>query len=117
MSLLFRPLASTSKSFIRTIATLPLRPPPHDPFANKPKIKSGNPKRDPTLYGIPSGVPKADWPKRAETDTKGHPLWQFFHAGESLEVPDRTKDNSGESSPFCEVWVRAEECRTGVDVV
>ncbi|KAL8290491.1 hypothetical protein RQP46_002749 [Phenoliferia psychrophenolica] len=58
---------------------------------------SGRPKREETPYGIPSSIPKADWPVQQETDTTGHPLWSFFHGQESLEAPDKRIDNTGRS--------------------
>ncbi|ORY68039.1 mitochondrial 39-S ribosomal protein L47 (MRP-L47)-domain-containing protein [Leucosporidium creatinivorum] len=60
--------------------------------------RSGLPKRDATLYGLPSdAVPRSQWPNKEQTDTTGHPLWRFFHGQESLEVPDKRKDETGRS--------------------
>lgn len=64
------------------------------------KSTAFQPKRDPTTYGLPSEadvVPRKQWPLKADTDTSSHPLWRFFHEKESLEVPDKRKDNTGES--------------------
>lgn len=61
---------------------------------------SGRPKREATAYGIPSGVPRAQWPLEQDTDTTAHPLWAFFHDRDSLEVPDKRKDNSGARLPL-----------------
>lgn len=55
---------------------------------------SNKPKRDETTYGLPPSIPRADWPLEKDTDTRAHPLWRFFHDKESLEVPDKRKDNS-----------------------
>ncbi|KAM0751284.1 MRP-L47-domain-containing protein [Meredithblackwellia eburnea MCA 4105] len=59
---------------------------------------SQRPKRDETAYGIPQAkMTRANWPKKEDTDTSNHPLWRFFHDKQSLEVPDKRKDNSGRS--------------------
>ncbi|GAA6008263.1 hypothetical protein JCM10207_000058 [Rhodosporidiobolus poonsookiae] len=55
------------------------------------------PKRDPTPYGLAPRLPRAQWPKKEETDTKDHPLWRFFHGEQSLEVPDKRTDNTSRS--------------------
>lgn len=60
------------------------------------------PKRDATYYGQhvdahPQPDP-AQRPRRGETDTSNHPLWRFFHDQQSLEVPDKRKDNSSQST-------------------
>lgn len=56
------------------------------------------PKRVATYYGQhthahPQPDP-AQRPLRDHTDTSAHPLWRFFHDQQSLEVPDKRKDNS-----------------------
>lgn len=113
-SLLLRPSSSRSllspfslPLLLRSFSTTPPTPYPRaprpssspSPPAHVPKIKTLNPKRDPTTYGIPAGGvgQRKNWPKQAETNTDGHPLWKFFHRGVSLEVPNRTEDNSSES--------------------
>ncbi|GAA5989168.1 hypothetical protein JCM11641_002546 [Rhodosporidiobolus odoratus] len=60
---------------------------------------SGRPKRDVTSYGLgrASRIPRSKWPKQAETETSGHPLWRFFHEEQSLEVPDKRLDNTSRS--------------------
>lgn len=88
-----RQLASSVPSLTSRFSTTPL---PSTASAAESST-AGRAKRTPTAYGIPSSVPRADWPQKAETDTTGHPLWRFFHNGESLEQPDKRTDSSGRS--------------------
>lgn len=71
-----------------------------------PKIKSGNPKRDPTTYGIPRTANGAGVPVRPQEVDElpayaNHPLWSFFHDRQSVEVGDLSKDFAGEQHHIC----------------
>lgn len=76
------------------------------PASFAPLANANRPKRDPTTYGVQHHIPRGDWPKEKETDTSSHPLWKFFHDGESLEVPDKRKDSGG-ASPVLSVLIEA----------
>ncbi|KAG0659598.1 54S ribosomal protein L4 mitochondrial [Rhodotorula mucilaginosa] len=90
----FAPVASSSSSSIshRSFSTSLLRP---------ARSTAYRPKRIPTFYGQHAAAhPQPDpaqRPSRQETDTSNHPLWRFFHDQQSLEVPDKRKDNSSRS--------------------
>ena len=67
---------------------------------NTPKAlpAKNNPKRDPTVYGIPRHLPAVPPTKEeAELDYVDHPLWAFFHNKEAINRPDRSRDNASES--------------------
>ena len=86
----FAPVASSSSSIShRSFSTSVLRP---------ARSTAYRPKRIPTYYGQHAAAhPQPDpaqRPTREETDTSNHPLWRFFHDQQSLEVPDKRKDNS-----------------------
>lgn len=84
----FAPVASSSSSS-RPFSTSLLRP---------ARSTAYRPKRISTYYGQHAAAhPQPDpaqRPNREETDTSNHPLWRFFHDQQSLEVPDKRKDNS-----------------------
>ncbi|GAA5993252.1 hypothetical protein JCM10908_004533 [Rhodotorula pacifica] len=82
----------SSSSSSRSFSSTPL------PLARSTAYR---PKRIPTYYGQHTSVhPQPDAharPTRETTDTSAHPLWRFFHEQQSLEVPDKRKDNSSRS--------------------
>lgn len=87
------PLASSSR-LLSTSSPSTYIPPPPTPSHTK-KISKNNPKRLPTVYGIPHSIPREDWPIEKETNTENHPLWRFFGTKkESLEVPDKREDTT-----------------------
>ncbi|GAA5863560.1 hypothetical protein JCM3774_006526 [Rhodotorula dairenensis] len=75
-------------------------------LAHSARSTAYRPKRVATYYGQHTHAhPQPDpalRPLRDQTDTSAHPLWRFFHDQQSLEVPDKRKDNSSRS------WTAAE---------
>lgn len=64
----------------------------------QPKVATGNPKREPTLYGIPrTEIPAPQKPENTQDlpEYHNHPLWAFFHDRKSIELADPNRDYAG----------------------